>query len=114
MKLSKVIELLGCEVLSMRDGVDPDVSSVLGSDMMSDVLAFAEPGALMVTGLVNSQSVRTADIADAVAIVYVRGKKPDEQTISLADEMNIPLLASDMGLFETCGILYAAGLKGVC
>jgi predicted transcriptional regulator len=82
--------------------------------MMSDVLAYAEPGALMVTGLVNSQSVRTADIADAAAIIYVRGKRPDDQTVGLADEMNNPLLASDMGLFEACGILYAAGLKGVC
>ena len=114
MKLSKVIELIGCDVLSLKRDDDPDVSVVLGSDMMSDVLAFAEPGALLVTGLVNSQSVRTADIADAVAIIYVRGKRPDRQTVSLAEEMNIPVLTSDKGLFEVCGILYAAGLKGAC
>jgi predicted transcriptional regulator len=114
MKLSCVIKILECEVLYMPDDYDPDITNCLGSDMMSDVLAFAEPGALMVTGLVNSQSVRTADIADSVAIVYVRGKRPDEQTVSLAESMSIPLLATKKGLFEVCGILHAEGVRGVC
>jgi hypothetical protein len=68
----------------------------------------------MLTGLVNAQSVRTADFADSFAIVYVRGKKPDDQTIELSEELGITLLATDKGMFEACGILYSKGLAGIC
>lgn len=93
---------------------EPDVTACMGTDMMSDVLAFAEPGALLVTGLINSQSVRTAEIADAAGIVYVRGKEPDEHAIELAIELSIPLFTTELSMFETCGILCAAGMKGIC
>jgi len=84
-----------------------------GSDLMSDVLAFGKPGILLLTGLTNSQSVRTANIIDASGIVYVRGKKPDEEGRKLAEEMNIPLLSTKFMMFATCGILYSKGLPGV-
>ncbi|MCK4720085.1 hypothetical protein KAU08_05480 [bacterium] len=114
MKLSRIKELLGCEELSSSHSGDTEIESVMPSDMMSDVLAFAQPEALLITGLVNSQSVRTADFADAILIVYVRGKKPSEQTIELAKELNISVMATGMGMFEACGILYEGGLKGIC
>ncbi|MBD3335572.1 MAG: transcriptional regulator [Candidatus Eisenbacteria bacterium] len=114
MKLAEVQQLLQGEVITSFDGVDPDITSCMGTDMMSDVLAFAEPGALLVTGLTNSQSVRTAGIADAAGIVYVRGKSPDEQAVNLAEKLRIPVLSTKHGMFETCAILCNAGLKGVC
>jgi len=113
MKLSEIKEILGATVLCVPER-DPEFSSVMGSDMMSDVLAFAEPDCLMVTGLISMQSVRTADIADAAAIVYVRGKSPDKQTIILAVDLDIPLLTTEKGMVDVCGILYSKGLKGVC
>jgi len=114
MKISQIKDFLKCEVLSGSDGLDTEITSCLGSDMMSDVLAFAQPKALMITGLTNSQSVRTADIAEAAAILYVRGKKPDQNTLELAKELSIPILSTELGLFEACGILFNAGLKGIC
>ena len=113
MKLTEVINHLNAEYLCL-DGADPEVTCCMGADMMSDVLAFAEAGALLITGLISSQSVRTADVADASAVLYIRGKRPDEQTIALACELNIPLLTTNENMFNTCGILYKAGLKGVC
>jgi len=80
---------------------------------MSDVLAFGKPGLLLLTGLTNLQSVRTADIIEAKAIIYVRGKKPDDQTIKLAAEKNIPLLSTPLMMYEACGLLYQAGIPGV-
>jgi predicted transcriptional regulator len=94
--------------------MDLGVITVLASDMMSDVLAFAEPGALLVTGLTNSQSVRTADIADVTAIVYIRGKRPDDATVALARQLSIPVLVTEIGMVAACGILSSAGLQGVC
>lgn len=80
---------------------------------MSDVLAFGKPGILLLTGLTNTQSVRTANIIDATAVVYVRGKKPDQEGIRLAKEMKIPLLCTKLMMYQACGILYNSGLKGV-
>ena len=114
MKLSQVIKLLECEVLADSHSDDPEIEGVMPSDMMSDVLAFARPNALLMTGLVNSQSVRTADFADAYVIVYVRGKKPDEHTVELAQKLGITLLATEKGMFDACGILFREGLSGIC
>lgn len=114
MKLSKIKDLLNCDVVSENDGADIEITACMCSDMMSDVLAFATPGALLITGLTNSQSVRTADVADAAAIVYLRGKRPDEQTIGIADELMVPLLCTDLGMFEACGILHREGIQGAC
>jgi predicted transcriptional regulator len=89
-----------------------DVETVVASDGMSEILAFAHPGALMITGLTNVQSVRTADIANVRAIVYIRGKRPDDKAINLARQSTIPVLATSLGMFDVCGILREAGLKG--
>ncbi len=78
---------------------------------MSDVLAFSVPGSLLLTGLVNAQSVRTADVAEIKALVYVRGKKPTAEALQLAQEKGIPVLASDLTMYEACGRLYSRGLK---
>lgn len=77
---------------------------------MSDVLAFTHAGTLLMTGLTNPQVVRTAEMAGIKAIVFVRGKYPPPETISLAEQKNIPLLASRYTMYETCGRLYQAGL----
>ena len=114
MTLTEIKESLDCEILLSLESMDREVELVLSSDMMSDVLAFAEPGAILVTGLTNAQSVRTADFADAAAILYVRGKLPDEQTLELARELSIPLLSTKMGMFEVCGKLYSEGMRGIC
>jgi predicted transcriptional regulator len=79
---------------------------------MSDVLAFTRPGSLMLTGLVNIQSVRTADIAEVKAIIYVRGKVPTPDSIELAKEKRIPLLSTNYHMYEACGILYCNGIAG--
>ena len=83
-----------------------------GADLMSDVLAFTHEGTLLMTGLTNPQVVRTAEMAGITAIVFVRGKVPPPETVTLAEEKGIPLLASKYTMFETCGRLYKAGLPG--
>jgi predicted transcriptional regulator len=114
MKISEIINLLKCEVMSGITKGDIEITNCLCSDMMSDVLAFAKPGALLITGLTNAQSVRTADFAESAAILYIRGKKPDAQAIELAQELHIPILATKLGMFEACGILFREGMKGIC
>jgi predicted transcriptional regulator len=92
---------------------DPEMEIKCGSasDLMSDVLAFTEAGSVLFTGLTNPQSVRTAEMADIKAIVFVRGKQPPPETIELAQEKGIPLVATALPMFEVCGRLYEAGLR---
>ncbi|MEW5956809.1 MAG: hypothetical protein AB1801_03725 [Chloroflexota bacterium] len=80
------------------------------ADLMSDLLYYNMSQSLIVTGLINPQTVRTAEMADAAAILIVRGKIPPPITIRVAWEVRIPLLGTQMTMFEACGRLYAAGL----
>jgi hypothetical protein len=113
MRLEDVAAALGCEPLCLAGGDDDlEVHVVVASDGMSEILAFHCPHALMLTGLTNIQSVRTAVVADVRAIVYVRGKRPPEHVLALAREKGIPVLATALGMFDCCGILHGAGLRG--
>jgi predicted transcriptional regulator len=114
MKLREIKELLEAEVIWGEELLDTEIEFAGGSDLMSDVLAFGEPGILLLTGLSNTQSVRTADIIDAKAIVYVRGKKPEKEGIEIAKTKGIPILSTKLMMYKTCGILYSRGLPGVC
>ena len=110
MKISAIKELLDAEVVSGEDFLDREVYSACGSDMMSDVLAYVKDQAVLLTGLVNAQVVRTAEMMDMVCIVFVRSKTPTEEMIELAQEHNIVLLRSKKRMYEACGKLYSAGL----
>jgi len=113
MTLKEIKLLLQAEVITGDDCLDKEIAAAGASDLMSDVLAFGKPGILLLTGLSNSQSVRTANIIDAKAIVYVRGKKPDQEGIALAKEKSIPLLSTKFMMYTACGLLFSQGLKGI-
>jgi predicted transcriptional regulator len=113
MTLREIKDLLQCEVLCCEDGLYVDVTQVVASDGMSEILAFAKSKELMITGLTNIQSIRTADIAAVCAVVYCRGKRPEKKVVDFARQKRIPILVTTMVMFDICGILYNKGLKGV-
>jgi predicted transcriptional regulator len=113
MTLKEVKELLHAEVIFGEEYLDIEITFAGGSDLMSDVLAFGKPGILLLTGLSNAQSVRTADIVEAKAIVYVRGKRPTPDGITLAEEKGIPVLSTQYMMYTSCGLLFKQGLPGV-
>jgi predicted transcriptional regulator len=112
MKLGKILEIIEGKVVSKNVDLEQEFQMGSGADLMSDVLAFTQEGTILMTGLTNPQVVRTAEMANIKAIVFVRGKLPPQETLALAEEKGIPLLASKYTLFETCGRLYKAGLAG--
>ena len=93
--------------------LNAEVTGCFAADLMSDVLASIQPDAVLLTGLCNPQVVRTAQMSDVAAIVFVRGKKPPEETIKLADAEGIPLITSPFGMFELSGRLYQVGLPSL-
>jgi predicted transcriptional regulator len=112
MTLDDIKRILEARVIVGNDLMGQDVVMACGSDLMSDVLSFVKSGSLLLTGLTNPQVVRTAEMADLAAICFVRGKKPDEDTIKIAEARNIPLLTTPLPMFESCGRLWREGLPG--
>ena len=111
MILRDLVTLIRAEVLCGEDLLDSiDIECAYGADLMSDVLAFARPGSLLLTGLTNIQIVRTAQMLDLPSVVFIRGKKPQEAAVKLASQIKMPILVCQMSMFETCGILFAKGI----
>jgi predicted transcriptional regulator len=110
MKIAELVKLIDGQIVTDSNVLDREFRGAMGADLMSDVLASIQPEAALLTGLCNPQVVRTALIADVRAIVFVRGKNPAPETIRLANEEDIPLITTPHGLFETCGLLFKAGL----
>lgn len=115
MLLSDIKSTLNADVLTGEDISaleKKDIHTACGCDLMSDVLAFVKDQALLLTGLINSQVIRTAEMMDITAICFVRGKTPPEDVIELAKEKDITVLTTSYPLYAACGKLYGKGLRG--
>ena len=110
MKICTMQELLDAKVLCCEENLGKHVYSACGSDLMSDVLAYVKDQAVLLTGLINSQVIRTAMMMDMVCVVFVRSKEPTEEMLQLARDNGIVVLSTDKRLYEACGLLYANGL----
>jgi hypothetical protein len=110
MRLQDILSIAHAHPLTAGPDLDCQVRSGFASDLMSDVLRYDVAQGLLVTGLANPQVVRTAEMADISAILLVRGKTPPPETMELASQVGIPIMGTDMIMFETCGRLFAAGL----
>ena len=110
MKILEISIILEADVLCCEELLENEVNSACGSDMMSDVLAFVKNQAVLLTGLVNPQVIRTAEMMDMHCIVFVRGKNPSEDMLQLAKECEIVVMSTKMRMFEACGKLYTHGL----
>ena len=112
MKISKMQELLNAKVLCCEENLGKHVYSAFGCDLMSDVLAYVKDQAVLLTGLVNPQVIRTAVMMDMVCVVFVRSKMPSEEMLGLAKDSGIVVMTTDTRLYEACGLLYSSGLDG--
>ena len=113
MKIQDIVTLLDAEIICGEvNELETEVHSACGSDMMSDVLAYVKDQAVLLTGLVNSQVIRTAEMLDMVCVVFVRSKRPTLEMIEIAQESGLVLLATKKRMYEACGTLYVNGLGG--
>ena len=113
MTVKEIAEVLDARWLCCEEEGDRIIQFAFASDMMSDVLAYVQEDTLLLTGLVNSQSIRTAEMLDLPCVVFVRGKNPHRDAIERARELDMPALSTQYTMYESCGRLYAAGLKPV-
>ncbi len=113
MNVDELIKLINGQLINDSADLTREVKGGCGADLMSDVLAYIQPQAVLLTGLCNPQVVRTSQMADVSAIVFVRGKNPPPETINLANQERLALISSPFGMFELCGRMYAAGLPSL-
>ncbi|MDR1251323.1 MAG: hypothetical protein LBK62_04060 [Treponema sp.] len=111
MTVAEAVAVLGGQFFSGEDKADLEVASACGADLMSDVMAFVKDRVLLLTGLVNPQVIRTAELLDIHALIFVRGKIPSRDMIDMAEEAGIILGGTKLPMFLSCGKLYEAGLK---
>lgn len=113
MTVRDIIAILKAEVIN-EGNLGEEVKTACGSDMMSDVLAFVKDQSVLLTGLMNPQVVRTAEMMDMHCIIFVRGKNIDPNVIELAKQKDITVLATHYRMFTACGLLFSNGLRGGC
>lgn len=113
MNLAELTRLLDAQIHCGEDKMSSQISYVCAGDLMSDLLVHSQPHALLVTGLVNVQVVRTAEMLDIAAVLFIRGKKPTKEMIDLAKSKSIPLLTTPATMYLCCGLLYETGLKNI-
>ena len=111
MTVKEAVALLEGHFFSDEDKADLEIASACGADLMSDVMAFVKDRVVLLTGLVNPQVIRTAELLDIHAIIFVRGKAPSRDMIEMAEESEIILAGTKQSMFISCGKLYEAGLK---
>ena len=112
MTIADIVRILQADLVCGADHLETEVHNACGSDMMSDVLAFVKDQSVLLTGLVNPQVVRTAEMMDMHCIIFVRGKEIDDTVLELAQEKGITVLKTPYRMFTACGLLYSNGLHG--
>ncbi|MDR2160381.1 MAG: hypothetical protein LBP23_09990 [Treponema sp.] len=111
MTVDEAVKLLDGQFFSGEDKAGLEVVSACGADLMSDVMAFVKDRVLLLTGLVNPQVIRTAELLDIHVIIFVRGKTPSRDMVEMAEESGIILGGTKLPMFIACGKLYEGGLK---
>ncbi len=113
MKLSDVVSILNAEVICGQTRLEREVHAVFASDLMSDVLTIDSEKLLLVTGLVNIQTIRTSEMSDIKNIVLVRNKKASPEMIELAEENRMVIIQCSYSMFRACGLLFRHGVEPV-
>ena len=112
MTVTEAVSLLEGQFFTGEDKADStEIKSACGSDLMSDVMAFVKENVILLTGLVNSQVIRTATLLDIHAVIFVRGKVPSRDMIDMAEDADIILGGTKLPFFISCGKLYEAGIR---
>lgn len=111
MKIAEIATLLEAGTPQGHVQGDRDLTTVYAGDMLSDVLALGGQPDVLLTGLVNPQVIRTAEMLDTACVVFLRGKAPTEQILALADSCGVCVLTAGKEMYEACGLLYGAGLR---
>ncbi len=112
MTLEHIKDILGAQVLCGDQLMTRAIESCFACDLVSEMLLYLNPGSLLITSLMSAHILHTAQVMDASAVVFVGGKRPDAGIIKTAELNGIPLLSTKHLMFESCGLIFANGIRG--
>ena len=110
MEIAVLRDLLEAEVLCGEERLEDEVDTLFGGEMRSDVLGCPDELHCLITGLINQQVIRTADMMDIGLVIFVRGKRPSEEVVEMARQRDMVVMLTRCRMFTACGRLYEAGL----
>lgn len=113
MDIQTICDELHAKCLTGASQLNVEIDYAFASDFMSDVLTVDVDSLVLITGLCNLQTIRTAEMADIKCVVFVRNKRPSKDMLALAEEHGIVLLTTCHSMYHTSGVLFVAGLKSV-
>lgn len=121
MKLIEIIEKYHCHNYTPELLKNKDIKYAFCADLMSDALMVLNSvkddrvlmDSILITGLTTNQSIRTAEMLDMEVVLLVRGKIPSLKVVELAKASNIILLSTEYTMFNTSGMMYQDGIKGI-
>jgi hypothetical protein len=103
MKFRDIVDVLDARVVAKSTAFDEcTADSVIVSDLMSDVLMMEKTSPLIVSSLSSDQTIRTASMVDAVGVVIAQNKPLPDKMASLAVELDVTLLHTQLEKFECC------------
>lgn len=111
MRLRDLAEVIDGTIVVGQDQPDVLIDRAFAADLLSDVLALTEEQTALVTGMTNPQVMRVAEILNVLAVILVRGKQPPPKLVEYAKQLQIPLVTTRRTMFETCGLMYANGVR---
>lgn len=112
-ELKDIVKLLDGEVVCGEQFLNREVIYGFASDLMSDVLTIDKGDLLLVTGLTNIQTLRTAEMSDIQNILFVRNKEVSADMIEVAEDNDIAIVTCKYSMFRAVTMLAQAGLKPV-
>jgi len=111
MKIGEMVAVLNGRLLAGEDKKNLELNRAYAADLLSDVLALTQERTMLVTGTTSLQVIRVAELLDIAAIIFVRGKLPPGESMKFIRELDIPVIATSLTMFETCGLLYSKGIR---
>jgi len=109
MKVQELAERL--ELKAATKSFDHDVTGVYISDMVSDVIANAKAGNLLVTAQVHSNVIAAANLVDICGIVITQGKAISDDVVKMAEKAEIPVFTTALSRWQVATRLYEAGIR---
>lgn len=109
MKLQELAGKIGLEAVTKV--FDRDVTGVYISDMVSDVIANAKAGDLLVTVQVHANVIAAANLVDVSGIVVTQGKALPDDVMKMAEKAEISVYATALTRWQMATRLYEAGVR---
>lgn len=89
-----------------------EVTGGYASDLLSDVLAHAPTGGILITLQVHLNVIAVASHAGLQAVIFSSDRVPEQNVIDRAAGEDLCLYSSSADTFELAGRLYEMGLRG--